>query len=117
MFRVYNLDKFEKDIHYLKNIIDDFDRSEIQQKVNLCEKINPILEIHSHCKSEDKEEEFSTEGECKAKNIENIPDFNVYRCNREGCKLVKKDMKLTTYLKLISQELSHEQRRYLQSIR
>lgn len=89
MFRIYNLDKFEKDMNHLKNIIDEFDRSDIQQRTNLCEKINPILEIHSHCKPEDKEEEW-TEGECRAKNIENIPDFNVYKCNKEGCKLVKK---------------------------
>ena len=105
MFRVYNLDKFEKDMNHLKNIIEQFNRSDRQQRTNLCEKINPILEIHSHCKPEDKEEEFGTEGECKAKNIENIPDFNVYKCtgqqnaisrqqnavNRGGCKLVKKN--------------------------
>ncbi len=94
MFRVYNLDKFEKDMYHLKNIINEFDKSDIQdiqKRSNLCEKINPILEIHSHCKLEDKEEEFGTEGECKAKNIENIPDFNVYKCNIEGCKSVKKN--------------------------
>lgn len=91
MFRVYNLDKFEKDMNHLKNIIDEFDRSDIQQRSDLCEKMNPILEIHSHCKLEDKEEEFGIGGECIAKNIENISDFNVYKCNREGCKSVKKN--------------------------
>lgn len=101
MFRVYNLDKFEKDMHHLKNIINEFDKSDIQQKSNLCQKLNPILEIHSHCKPEDKEEEFGTEGECKAKNIENTPDFNVYKCsrqqnavNRGGYKLAKKNRML-----------------------
>ncbi len=91
MFRVYNLDKFEKDMNHLKNIIDEFNRSDRQQKANLCEKLNPILEIHSHCKPEDKEEEFGTEGECKAKFIEKILDFNIYKCNRGGCRLAKKN--------------------------
>ncbi len=88
MFRVYNLDKFEKDMNHLKGIIQEFNISDTQKRSYLCEKINPILEIHSHCKLEDKEEKF---GECRAKNIEKIDDFNVYKCNIEGCKLVKKN--------------------------
>lgn len=96
MYRIYNLDKFEEDSNHFKNLIEEFNKSDIQQKANLCEKINPVLEIHSHCKQKEKEEEFGTEGECRAKNIEKIPDFNVYKCNKNGCKLVKKNRMLIT---------------------
>lgn len=89
MFRVYNLDKFEKDMNYLKNIIDDFDRSDRQQREKLCEKLNPILEIHSHCKKDEKISDLRSESECIAKTPEETSFSNIYRCNKHGCDLIR----------------------------
>lgn len=89
MNRVYNLDKFEKDKIHLKKLIERFDKSDISEKTNLCDEMNPILEIHSHCKEDEKVGDFGSE--CLAKNIAEMTDINLYKCNRKGCKYVKKN--------------------------
>lgn len=87
MSRVYNLDKFEKDMIHLKTLIERFDKSELSEKTNLCDKINPILEIHSHCKEDEKIDDFRSE--CLAKTPEETSFSNIYRCNKHGCDLIR----------------------------
>lgn len=53
---------------HLKTLIGRFDKSDKYEKINLCDEINPTLEIHSHCKKDEKVSDFGSE--CLAKTPE-----------------------------------------------
>lgn len=87
MSRVYNLDKFEKDMTHLKRLIERFDKSDMYEKTKLCDDINPTLEIHSHCKKDEKISDFRSE--CLAKSPEETSFSNIYKCNIHDCNLIR----------------------------
>lgn len=85
-FREYNLDKFEQDMLSLKELITQYDVAKTDsERKNICTKLNPILEIHSHCKLTEKSGGWDVE--CVAKTPEEIKKIHkiVWKCNNKGC--------------------------------
>jgi hypothetical protein len=84
--RVYNLDKFEQDMLALKGLIEQYNVAKTDsERENICTKLNPILEIHSHCKLTEKAGGWDVE--CVAKTPEEIRKTHkvVWKCNNKGC--------------------------------
>lgn len=80
--RVYNLKKFEDDMIVLKSLVELFDKSDLNEKRLLCEKLNPIIEIHSHCVEGEQPEELT---ECLATEADMSVGSVVLECTNKEC--------------------------------
>ena len=80
--RVYNLSKFKEDISTLKILIDTFDKANVNERKVLCDTLNPIIEIHSHCIKNEIPKDIS---ECLAIEVDKSIDNNVLQCSNKKC--------------------------------
>lgn len=92
MSRIYNLNKFEEDMLVLKYLIESKD----------CEKLNPILEIHSHCKLGERGMGFQEDLWCECIARENIPEYTqskVYKLTKDHVEVIEKPKEIWEYTK------------------